>query len=316
MSENIAPVSGELVQDETYGAAVTAKGLQLIAKLIATKANLTLVKVMMGSGTPPKGTYIGDLEDLVEPVAAGTISEPIYNGPTVEMIVEYRSDMNGGLQEGFFIREFGVFAKDPDGPDVMIYYGNLGKYPQYIAPWTGGYLDVRRYPISITVAEGTEVTLDGLPSVVITADDLQTYCTTTLLPQLLKKVNELLEGKQDKLTGKEGQVPVFNAKGELEAQDFSSASVFTFTEANWGAPASWGGSGSYDGSLGYEIVIPAATHKRKSSDFGFHIFHQVNGKYITNTWAALGTGVDYAEGAKTVTLSSSDRYTGKILFVG
>lgn len=160
---------------ESYGAAMTAKGLQLIAKIIASQADLTLVRVMMGSGAPPEGTYIGDLEDLVEPVAAGTVSVPVYNGPTVEMTVEYRSDMNGGLQEGFIIREFGIFARDPDAEneEVMILYGNLSKYPQYIAPYSNGCLDVRRYPVSITVAEGTAVILDGLPSVFVTYDDLQ-----------------------------------------------------------------------------------------------------------------------------------------------
>lgn len=186
MSESLVPTGGELVQEDTYGAAMTAKGLQLIAKIIASKANLILVQVLIGSGTPPKGIYIGDLECLVEPVAAGTVSEPIYKGSTVEMTVEYRSDMNGGLQEGFIIREFGIFAEDPDTHEaVMIVYGNLSKYPQYIAPYTGGGLDIRRYPVSITVAEGTTVILEGLPSVVMTLDDIKDYCVTTLLPQLL-----------------------------------------------------------------------------------------------------------------------------------
>lgn len=48
----------------------------------------------------------------------------------------------------------------------------------------------------------------------------------------------------------------------------------------------------------------------------FHVFHQVDGRYITNTWAALGTGADYDGEAGTVILSSSDPYPGKILFVG
>lgn len=185
MSEKVMAAGTEPAQDESYGATVTAKGLQLLAKIIAAKTNLTLVKVMMGSGSPPEGTYLGDLEDLVEPVVAGTVSEPIYSGSTVEMTVEYRNDLNGGLQEGFIIREFGIFAKDPDGGDVMIFYGNLSKYPQYIAPYTGGGLDIRRYPVSITVAEGTVVVLEGLPSVVMTLDDIKDYCVTTLLPQLL-----------------------------------------------------------------------------------------------------------------------------------
>ncbi len=145
-----------------------------------------------------------------------------------------------------------------------------------------------------------------------------------------------LEAKQDKITGTPGQVPVFNEEGDLEAQDFSGSAVFAFAAEDWGPPASWvpeepeetqaadeaGESGgaegppAYDGSLGYEIAIPPETHKRKSGDFGFQVFHQVEGKYITNTWAALGTGADYDGEAGTVTLSSADPYPGKILFVG
>lgn len=199
MSEKVMAGGAESIQDESYGAAVTAKGLQLIAKIIATRINLTLSKVMLGSGTPAKGTYIGDLEDLVEPVTAGTVSEPIYHGDTVDMTVEYRSDMNGGLKEGFIIREFGIFARDPDVPDneIMIFYGNLSKYPQYIAPYTGGRLDIRRYPVSITIAEGTVVVLEDLPSVVMTLDDVRDYCMTTMMPQLLSSTKALIDAHDE-----------------------------------------------------------------------------------------------------------------------
>lgn len=133
-----------------------------------------------------------------------------------------------------------------------------------------------------------------------------------------------LKSKQDKLEGWPGQVPVFNENGDLEAQDFSGSAVFAFTAEDWGPPASWvpeePAEGeepeAYDGSLGYEIAIPAEAHRRKNGDFGFHVFHQVDGRYITNTWAALGTGADYDGEAGTVILSSSDPYPGKILFVG
>lgn len=135
---------------------------------------------------------------------------------------------------------------------------------------------------------------------------------------------EDLDAKQDVLEGQPGQVPVFDENGNLEAQDFSGAAVFAFMAEDWGPPASWTPeepaegeeAAAYDGSLGYEIVIPAAAHKRKNGDFGFQVFHLVEGKYITNTWAALGTGADYDGEAGTVTLSSSDAYPGKILFVG
>jgi len=117
--------------------------------------------------------FPGDLENLVEPVAAGTSDEPIYDGDTVHMTVEYRSDLNGGLDHGFWIREFGVFAQDEDGSEVMLYYGALGDYPQWVSAYSTTGLDVRRYPISITVGEGAEVIIDYSPEAFMTSRDVK-----------------------------------------------------------------------------------------------------------------------------------------------
>lgn len=143
-------------------------------------------------------------------------------------------------------------------------------------------------------------------------------------PTVNDALSGLAAGKQDSLTGLPGQVPVFNADGVLEARDYSSSIVFAFTAEEWGPPASWAPeepaegeeAAAYDGSLGYEITVPAETHKRKTGDFGFHVFHQVDGRYITNTWAAIGTGANYDGKSGTVTLFCSAPYPGKILFVG
>ena len=167
--------------------------------------------------------------------------------------------------------------------------------------------------------------LDVIMHLIVTdANALNIVVKPSLDTVSLEDVTGLLGGKQDKLEGWPGQVPVFNENGDLEAQDFSGSAVFAFTAEDWGPPASWvpeePAEGeepeAYDGSLGYEIAIPAEAHRRKNGDFGFHVFHQVDGRYITNTWAALGTGADYDGEAGTVILSSSDPYPGKILFVG
>ncbi len=192
-----APVAGAAGDPGGFGCAVTGAGLRLIAKLIANEEDLRICRVLMGSGSAPEGTYIGDLTNLVEPVAEGTVSEPVRSESTVSMFVEYRSDMNGGLKEGFVIREFGVFAMDGE-EEVMIYYGDLSKYPQYIGPYTGCQ-DIRRYPISLTVAEGSQVKLEGLPSLVMTLEDMKDYCVTTLLPQLLTSSrNQIVSHNQAK----------------------------------------------------------------------------------------------------------------------
>ena len=114
-----------------YGFVVTDSGRELIAKLVAGQ-QLPISKIMVGSGTIPDDVKPAAMTALVEPVAAGTSTAPVYDGASVRMIVEYRSDLNGGLDHGFWLREFGVFAFDPDKGEVLIYYGTLGDYPQYV----------------------------------------------------------------------------------------------------------------------------------------------------------------------------------------
>lgn len=168
-----------------YGCTIPRRGRELIAKILAAKLPLKISRIMMGQGVCPDEVFPGDLEDLVEPVAAGTSNEPTYDGDTVHMTVEYRSDLNGGLDHGFWIREFGVFAQDEDGSEVMLYYGVLGDYPQWVSAYSTTGLDVRRYPISITIGEGAEVIIDYSPEAFMTAEDVGAYCTSTMLPAFL-----------------------------------------------------------------------------------------------------------------------------------
>lgn len=168
-----------------YGCTIPRRGRELIAHILAAKIPLKITRVMMGQGICPENVFPGDLEDLVEPVAAGTSTTPVYDGDTVHMTVEYRSDLNGGLERGFWIREFGVFAEDEDGSEVMLYYGTLGKYPQWVSAFSTNGLDVRRYPVSITVGEGATVIIGYSPESFMTAEDVSEYCVVTMLPQFI-----------------------------------------------------------------------------------------------------------------------------------
>ena len=168
-----------------YGCTIPRRGRELIAKILAAKMPLKISRIMMGQGVCPDEVFPGDLEDLVEPVAAGPSNEPTSDGDTVHMTVEYRSDLNGGLDHGFWIREFGVFAQDEDGSEVMLYYGVLGDYPQWVSAYSTTGLDVRRYPISITIGEGAEVIIDYSPEAFMTAEDVGAYCTSVMLPAFL-----------------------------------------------------------------------------------------------------------------------------------
>ena len=117
----------------------------------------------------------------------------MYDGDTVHMTVEYRSDLNGGLDHGFWIREFGVFARDLDGEEVLLYYGTLGDYPQWVSAYSKTGIDTRRFPISITVGEGATVIIDYSPEAFMTAEDVSQYCVVVMLPQFLAEAQKLID---------------------------------------------------------------------------------------------------------------------------
>lgn len=174
-----------------YGCTPTNQGRALIAKLLASKT-LTISRVMVGKGQLAEDVSPVGLTDLVEPVAAGTSTVPTYDGDTVHMIIEYRSDLNGGLESGFWLSEFGVFASDPDDGEILLYYGTLGDYPQWVSAYSNMGIDTRRYPVSITVGENATVVIDYSPEAFMTAEDVAQYCTTVMLPQFLVDVERLI----------------------------------------------------------------------------------------------------------------------------
>lgn len=179
-----------------YGFVVTDDGRELIAKLVAGQ-QLPISKIMVGAGTVPDDVKPTSMKALAEPVAAGTSTTPVYEGASVRMIVEYRSDLNGGLDHGFWLREFGVFAYDPDKGEVLIYYGTLGDYPQYVSAASATGVDVRRFPVCIVIGEGLGVTVDYQCEAWMTAEDVAEYCTVTMLPIFLSEAQQLIDAHNE-----------------------------------------------------------------------------------------------------------------------
>ena len=116
-----------------YGGTVTVAGRDLITSLVAGET-IQFTRIMVGSGALPEGVEPIDMTELVTPVAEGTSTTPVQDGGTVYMTIEYRSDLNGGLKEGFWLREFGVYAKTAETDEILLYYATLGNSPQPVNP--------------------------------------------------------------------------------------------------------------------------------------------------------------------------------------
>lgn len=173
-----------------YGFLIPAKGRELIANLLAGDT-LTITRCMVGEGAPQEGVEPAELTDLVKPIAQATSTAPIVNRQQVDLTVEYRNDLNGGLENGFYLSEFGIFARGKDGAEVLIYYACLGDYPQYVQPYKeGGAVDVRRFPIAIGVSNTQNVHLDYSADAFLTAENLVEYCNEVVLPLFLEDVQK------------------------------------------------------------------------------------------------------------------------------
>ena len=196
-----------------YGFVITEAGNSLLASMVAGQT-LTITKAVMGEGTADNAEAARKLTNLIAPGPEATSTEPTVDGNNVNMIVEYRSDLNGGLQEGFWIGEFGIFGKVGDGAETMIGYGSLGDAKQYVSAYVSGTApDVRRYPISITVTTGIQVDVNYPAEAWMTAEDVADYFNGTLKPDLENGLQDLidehnedpnahggaLENKQDKI---------------------------------------------------------------------------------------------------------------------
>ena len=179
-----------------YGFVITERGNNILAHMVAGQ-KLTLTRVVMDKGTAESAEAARSLTEPIDAGPAGTSTLPLVKDNQVNMIVEYRSDLNGGLEEDFWIGGFAIYAKDPEaeeGPDVLIYYGSLGNARQYVRAYVEGTAaDVRRYPVAITVTAGVEAVLNYPAEAWMTADDIGDYVDGTLKPELLKSLTELIQ---------------------------------------------------------------------------------------------------------------------------
>ncbi|MCL6479554.1 MAG: phage tail protein [Peptococcaceae bacterium] len=128
------------------GLILTNKGRNLQAKA-QTGVQLNFTKVKIGDGSL-SGQSIVDLTDLINTKKELTILglETLTGGKA--KLSSYFS--NADIVTGFYWRELGIFAQDPQEGEILYCYGNAGANAEYI-PAGGGTDIVERYIRVITL---------------------------------------------------------------------------------------------------------------------------------------------------------------------
>ncbi len=119
---------------EYNGLRLTTSGRVLLAKALAGTA-LHFTRVGVGDGALPAGTEIHTLTGLVHPLRDLPITGCRAIGTGEAEITCLLT--NEGLTLGYWAREVGLFAQDPDLGEVLYAYTNAGELADYI-PAAGG----------------------------------------------------------------------------------------------------------------------------------------------------------------------------------
>ncbi|CVK18451.1 phage tail protein [Sporomusa sphaeroides] len=149
------------------GTVLTAKGLALQAKVEAgTVMNITKLKI--GDGVLGTGQTVAALSDLVHPIKIIDISAltPLANG-TCKI---HGIATNAGIEDGFYVRELGVFAQDPDVGEILYAYTADGS-PDFLPPEGGPVAVSEELVINLAFSNTANITasiaMDGLVTVAV-----------------------------------------------------------------------------------------------------------------------------------------------------
>lgn len=199
-----------------YGFIITTAGEGMLARASAGEG-LTLTEVWVGKGAVESAEAAKALTALLDPVAKATSTTPAVAGGQISMLVEYRNDMGGGLEEGFTLSEFGVMAKVGDDAPTLLYYAALGDRAQPVPPIAEG-LDVHRFPVAIGITGEVEVSLEYPAGVWVTHEELEEALAGIDLSGYIKATEKGKPGGVATL-GEDSKVPA----GQLPAMNYDPA---------------------------------------------------------------------------------------------
>lgn len=136
------------------GLTLTNKGKILQSKA-QTGITLQYTRIAMGDGQLGS-TPILALNGLIREKKSLNISKlKIQSGGKAIVGTTWS---NNDLSEGFYFREIGVFANDPDEGEILYCYGNSGALAEYIPPGSGSDIIERNLDIVTVVGNALNVT--------------------------------------------------------------------------------------------------------------------------------------------------------------
>ncbi len=191
------------------GIYITDLGKNLLAKALTGKT-LNFTKIKLGDGALTSQD-ISAMTNLINVVKTLDITKLKVNTNTGEATIEtYFS--NQTVTTGFYMREIGVYATDPDIGEILYMYGNAGSSAEYIPAYSASTIIERNMSIVASISNATTITATLASNIYAKSSDLigtniaisdaGNYYTGANTEIILQEIGAKMEQKADKL-GKE-----------------------------------------------------------------------------------------------------------------
>ena len=169
---------------------ITAAGLIVLAKGAAGQ-KITYTKIVLGDGYLEEGQTPRSLTGVVSPKAVIDITKLKVN--TDGAVAVGGIFTNDQTSDGFFYRELGLYAEDPDPAvgEVLYCYGNCGDLAEWIPPTGGATIVEKTIDIVTAIGTATNVTAYIPADAYATKEDYETYKAIALAVQAI--ANEAIE---------------------------------------------------------------------------------------------------------------------------
>lgn len=137
------------------GLMLTRDGAALMAKAMATEAPTVITRIAVGDGEIGPDVPMFTMTEMAHEVQSITdVRKKVVEDSVVQLELVINTSRIGA---GFFFRELGVFAQDPDEGEILYAYENVGAYADYMPAFGGATVVRRTVRLWITVGNATSV---------------------------------------------------------------------------------------------------------------------------------------------------------------
>lgn len=113
---------------------ITVAGILAAARSL-TGGTITFTKIVMGDGFLSEGQTMQTVEKVISPkVTMDVVRRVVADANTAVLGGIFT---NADLEEGFYWRELGLYADDPEDGEILFSYANSGEFCDYL-PAVGG----------------------------------------------------------------------------------------------------------------------------------------------------------------------------------